>query len=203
MQNFALLLSPETRYVFFVSFIAAALAKSKGQDVKAPLPDASVNDVPALRSGLPPNPFASPATETAPAAPAPAPARPWKKRLGYLAAALVVAAAGVSGWMLRPRQTPSALRPQSTAASAGAPAVAAGTPAVPATAGSEPPSELVERVRQLALGAVVTGENPRVIIAGKRYAPGDEVAQGLVLQEVLPGLLVFRDHDGHVCTRRF
>lgn len=45
--------------------------------------------------------------------------------------------------------------------------------------------------------------NPRVIVAGKVYVPGEAVAEGLVLQEIHPGLIVFRDHAGALYTRRF
>ncbi len=62
---------------------------------------------------------------------------------------------------------------------------------------------LAEKVRTVALGAAMTGSNSRVLISGRLFVPGETVADGLILQEVLPGLLVFRDTNGAIYTRRF
>ncbi len=87
-----------------------------------------------------------------------------------------------------------------------APAIPEALPAIadaPAVAPPEPSPALAEKVRTLPLGAAMTAPNPRVLIGGRLFVPGDKIAEGLVLQEVLPGLLVFHDKNGAVYTRRF
>jgi len=83
----------------------------------------------------------------------------------------------------------------------------ANSAAVPATgnepAAPVPSAALNEKVQALTISAAVAGESQRVIVAGKVFYPGDKVAEGLVLQEVYPGLIVFRDEAGALYTRRF
>ena len=198
-----------------MSHIATALAKMKGRKVEAQS-EASLHAIPDIRAGQPPNPFIPPREESA--APSAAVAASANARRRWLlpaigAGVLLVVASGL--WFFLGRKTPPVAVPKPASAARPLPPPKAAVPVAIAPARTdaqsdalaaapvEPSPVFAEKVRMLVLGAVMVGENPRVLIGGKRFAPGDTIVEGLVLQRVLPGLLVFQDASGAIYTRRF
>lgn len=200
-----------------MSHIAAALAKSKGKDVPAVTEDIPTSS-PLAGVSRPPisMPAMTGATDGAAAK---------RKLIGGAVLAAVVLGGGA--WFLFSRRAPEATAPtvapavakspqpanvvdfsKESAATTRAPgpanpsAVPAGTPAIESEA---PPlsEEIFAAVKNFSVSAVITGANPRVLIGGKTYHVGDQVAPGITLHEIRDGLLIFVDEAGGVYQRRF
>lgn len=191
----------------------------KGKKVEAPAAD-SLEAIPEIHTGPAPNPFAAASGDTTTATPA-APTATTSARRRWVwpaVGAVVVLAGSAAAWFYfrplppqpvaappRPAavKTPKAATLPKKEPAPPAPVVAAPPAEIPAAAGPEPSPALAEKVRLLPLGAAMAGENARVLIGGKRFSPGDTVADGLVLDRVLPGLIVFKDANGALYTRRY
>lgn len=124
-------------------------------------------------------------------------ARSASRVLWIAAVALLLVASGAGWWWSNRPRTP----PAPPAAKAAPKPQAIVTPTAPEVASPQPSPELAERVRKLPVSAAVRG-GQRVLIGGKVFVPGDSVAEGLVLHEVFPDLLVFRDAAGNYYQRR-
>jgi hypothetical protein len=73
------------------------------------------------------------------------------------------------------------------------------TPPAPA----EPTPELQAKVRKLVVTACVAGSQPRAVIGGKVYHPGDFVTPELLLQEIRRDRLILRDAAGVTYEKHF
>ena len=180
-----------------MSYIVAALAKSRGQTAPTPQPEDA--------GALPPIPVEGAASFSLKpyGGPTAGTAKTFPWLLTLFGVVLLSAGAAGAWWLTLPTQ-PIASSPgqapqksAATASPAAAPA-AADSPAAPA-----PSAALTEKVRTLPVSAAVAGASQKAVIAGKVYLPGDHVTDELVLQEVYPGLIVFRDAAGALYTRRF
>ncbi|MEY2878398.1 MAG: hypothetical protein RLZZ15_778 [Verrucomicrobiota bacterium] len=195
-----------------MSQIAAALARSKGKKVEPVAPETSV--VPPINLSAPPMPK--------PAAPA-APKQKLTPKLIAIIGGSVVAVALIA-WLAWPAPPPPpkpaakpapaapvpAPAPAAKKAPVAAPAPVAVTaavtppaPAVPAFADGPMAFELTEQLKKLPISARRAGTDPRIVVGGKVYIPGDAVLEGVFLDAVLPDRVVFRDADGHRYEKRF
>lgn len=172
------------------SHIAAALARLRGEKPSVPPPEVS-DELPPLAA-----PSRYSFSYKSAATPPVAKTFPW--RLTFFGLALVSLAAGSAWWLMLPGEPA-----RTEARQAPRPVVVSTPPAMAIETAPSPSAALTEVVRTLAVSAAMAAPNPRVIVAGKVYLPGDAVAEGLVLQEIHPGLLVFCDRAGALYTRRF
>lgn len=190
-----------------MSHIAAALAKSKGRDVKAP-PASGVNDVPLARIGPVTNPFLAPvaAPQVAPVVyQTEKPKRHFPVRaIALTVVAIFVAVLGFYLWtLLRKDNLFSDLLPQPKPTPAVAPAKIAPLPPAVSQPIPPTPSDLMhETVRKLPISSVAGGAIQRLTVGGKVYQPGETVANGLILQAIETDEIVFRDTAGRIYTRR-
>lgn len=188
-----------------MSQIAAALARSKGKKVDPVPPAESV--VPAIHTSTPPMP-----PPAAPAAPA---KRKFTPRDIAGAGAAGIAVLVVLFLILRPSASPEPSKPKSKATPVAAPTPAAPPvpaaplPAVPAPAPAPAdlaetgfPAELESQLKALVISARRTGSEPRVVVGGKVFAPGDEVVPGAFLDSVQADKVVFRDAAKNKFERR-
>lgn len=126
--------------------------------------------------------------------------------------ACCVAVAGVLMWIMLRAEEPNAelapLRPVRQIAAKILP-IAEPAPepvAVPEpepVAPTPPSEEIMSLVENLTVSAVYRGAQPRAIIAGRKYFPGDTVAPGVILHEITEAYLHFRDEAENVYPRRF
>lgn len=190
-----------------MSHIAAALAKSKGRDVKAP-PASGVNDVPLARIGPVANPFLAPvaAPKVAPVVyQAEKPKRHFPVRaIALTVVALFVAVLGFYLWtLLRKDNLFSELLPRTKPTPVAVPAKIAPLPPTVSPPTAPTPSDLMrEKVRQLPISSAAGGAIQRLTVGGKVYQPGETVTEGLILQAIETDEIVFRDTTGSVYTRR-
>lgn len=205
-----------------MSFIAAALAKSKGKEVHPP-PQEGLLPPPGTEMPLPPTPQEFP-TE-----------HPFAKKksgpnlkvvLGLVGVLLLVGIVVAVKLMSRPappppkpavpvqvQKTPAPEAPKPAATNAkpaNEPAKAATTPApeppkpaVAAPAAPRPSEELLALVHKFNVSAVMSGANGRARIDGKTYQVGDAVNADLTLIDIRDGQLYFKDTVGAVYTKRF
>ena len=119
-----------------------------------------------------------------------APASRRKRGLLVTSLAFATGLAALSAWWFFPRPAiaPVVIPPAAPPASA--------APSVP------PSPELTEKVATFAI-EFLPGDPPRVLIGGQTCQAGDAVGDRLVLHEVHPDLVVFRDAAGNYYTRRF
>lgn len=193
-----------------MSYIAAALAKSKGRNVTPP-PAEGIPD--ALDHVILPNPLLQPLqAETH------APDRTPNLKLYALIGAVVVAgallvffkwhsadkasatpAAQATAIPSPTSKSPPPLTPQS------APTTATGgsIPTEPASTIQTSAEETLTIVHQFSVTAVISGPNGVARIDGKTYHVGDTVRPGLDLIEIRDGQLFFRDSSGTVFLHRF
>lgn len=187
-----------------MSQIAAALARSKGKKVDPVPPAESV--VPAIHTSTPPMP------------PPAAPAQPAKRKFAPRdiagAGAAAIALLVILFLVFRPSPPPEPPKPKAKAAPAAAPATAA--PAAPAPAAPQPApapvaevapaegfsAELEAQLKALVISARRTGAEPRIVVGGKVFAPGDEVVPGAFLDSVQADKVVFRDAAKNKIERR-
>ena len=121
---------------------------------------------------------------------------------------LLSSAAALTAFLIWQRLTPSSPAPQVTPPAASAPQspnsaspVAQNSPSAPAAppAGADP----AQTVRALAITAVLPGERPRLMYAGRIVAIGESVAPGLVFSGVRERNLLFTDTRGVVHERAY
>ena len=184
-----------------MSQIAAALARSKGKKVDPVPPAESV--VPAIHTSTPPMP------------PPAGPAQPAKRKF----TPRDIAGAGAAGIALlvvlflifRPTAAPEPPPKAKAIAAAPAPAATpppaaapqpAPTPAAEAPPAEGFPAELETQLKALVISARRTGAEPRIVVGGKVFAPGDEVLPGAVLESVQADKVVFRDAAKNRFERR-
>ena len=185
-----------------MSQIAAALARSKGKKVDPVPPAESV--VPAIHTSTPPMP------------PPAAPAQPAKRKFAPRdiagAAAAGIALLVVLFLIFRPAAAPEPPPPKAKAnAAAPAPAATpppaaapqpAPTPAAEAPPAEGFPAELETQLKALVISARRTGAEPRIVVGGKVFSPGDEVLPGAFLDSVQADKVVFRDAAKNKFERR-
>ncbi len=190
-----------------MSQIAAALARSKGKKVDPVPPADSV--VPAIHTSTPPMP------------PPAAPAEPAKPRFSprdiACASAAGIAVLVVLFLLFRPAPKPAPPAPKPPVAvaapAAAAPVAPLAAPApAPVPKADAPPAEaapapgfspdLEAQLKALVISARRTGGDPRIVVGGKVFAPGDEVVPGVVLDSVHADKVVFRDAAKNKFERR-
>ena len=190
-----------------MSHIAAALAKSKGRDVKVP-PGSGIDDVPLARVGPVANPFLDRNTAPPPspvATQTPRPRRVWPVRaIVITVVAVFIVVLGFYLWtLLRKDNLFSELLPRPKPTPVAAPAKIAPLPPTVSSPLPPSPSELIkEKVRNLSISSAAGGSVQRLIIGGKVYQPGDVVTEGLILQAIESEEIVFRDTAGKIYPRR-
>jgi hypothetical protein len=198
-----------------MSFIAAALAKSKGKDVQPP-PQEGLLPPPGLEMPSPPHPQDFPSEN------------PFqKRRSGKLRLLVVLAGVLLAVGILlfvkfrshpapppvqaKPVPAKEAAKPAPPAAKPAAePAKTAVTPPVakpaevaPAPVAPKPAEELLAIVHKFNVSAVMSGPNGRARIDGKTYYIGDPVIADLVLVDIRDGQLFFKDTVGAIYAKRF
>jgi hypothetical protein len=202
-----------------MSFIAAALAKSKGKEVH-PSPQDGL--LPPLGSEMP----APPAVQEFPTD------HPFEKKKSGPNLKLILALAGlllvvgiVVGIKLMSRpappppkpiapvpaqKAPAQESPKPAAKPATEPAKVATTPApepvkpaVVTPVAPRPSEELLAMVHKFNVSAVMSGPNGRARIDGKTYEVGDAINADLTLTDIRDGQLFFKDTVGAVYAKRF
>ena len=200
-----------------MSYIAAALARSKGKDLSPPKP-VGLHDLPAVTIGPAPTPcLQQPAAARLPLAARPPaatlrppgppeqadaadPTHPARNRvLRWAGVAGLLALAAAAAWYF-----PSTGHP---APSPLPPPVATAQPLQPpppalAPARTGPSAMLKETMRQLPITAAAGGGSQRLSVSGKIYKSGDTVVDGLVLHAIENEAIIFRDAAGNLYTRR-
>jgi hypothetical protein len=155
----------------------------------APFPSATVAPAPAPEGVVKSQP------------PPAAPPKPW---VLLTVVVVILAIAGVSGWLLLKNDTAFAnfVRRKPVAPAPAAPPVQlAPVEAPPAVVDNRSP-ELMEKVRLLPITAAAGGGSQRLSVGGKVYEPGNTVVEGLILQSIESEEIVFRDAAGNLYTRR-
>ena len=201
-----------------MSYIAAALAKSKEKAAQLP-PMEAFPDTPGFSLSVDPQ-FAT--LQEAPAAKPPES----KLRFYVIGGAIALAAVVIAVVKLRsPKAAPIPPKSETVATTpatkseqaqaqtkpatnpATATSVAQTTPVVPTPTPVpveiKPSEETLALVRKFSVSAVMSGPSGRARIDGKTYHVGDEVLSGLILIEIKDSQLFFRDTAGATYTHRF
>ena len=97
----------------------------------------------------------------------------------------------------------SAAPSDSVSKTSGAVAVAPAPVSIPASTIATPRPELQQMVNSLAISAVMPGEPPRIMLAGRVVRAGEVIEGGLVFSGVASGELRFNDARGATYMRRY